>query len=79
MPHSINSKSVNEVILGISIGQQVQHWRKVKGYSQEQLAQKLGTQQPSISRIEKDNYLPSLSFLIKIVEVLGKNIEVKIK
>jgi len=77
--HAINSKTVNEVMVGMRISGQLKHWRKVKGLTQAQLAEKLGTQQPSIARIENDGYLPSLSFLIRIAEVLEKRVEVKLK
>lgn len=39
--------------------------------TQTQLARKMGTQQPSIARIERGSTLPSLSFLEKLAESLG--------
>jgi transcriptional regulator with XRE-family HTH domain len=42
-----------------------------RGLSQAALAKKVGTKQPSIARLEKGSYLPSLGFLEKIAEALG--------
>jgi len=39
--------------------------------TQAQLARKMGTQQPSIARIESGNTLPSLSFLERLADSLG--------
>lgn len=77
--NAINSKPVEEVILGMSLGKQIRHLRKVRGLTQKELAKILGTQQSSIARVETDNYLPSLSFLLRIAEVLGKRVQVKLK
>jgi ribosome-binding protein aMBF1 (putative translation factor) len=41
-----------------------------KGISQAELAKKIGTKQPSIARLERGSYLPSLRFLKKIEEAL---------
>lgn len=77
--HAINSKNVEEVMVGMSIGVRLKHLRSVKKMTQKELASAIGTKQPSIARVEDNNYLPSLSFLIKIASVLGKRVEVKIK
>ncbi len=39
--------------------------------TQAQLAKKMGTQQPSIARIESGNTLPSLSFLERLADSIG--------
>jgi len=41
-----------------------------KGITQEELAKKIGTKQPSIARVENGNVMPSLSFLEKIAKAL---------
>lgn len=41
-----------------------------KGMSQGDLAKKVGTKQPSIARLERGSYLPSLRFLEKIEKAL---------
>jgi len=45
--------------------------RAYKGITQTELAGIVGTQQPSIARMEKGESLPSLSFLKKVADALG--------
>ncbi len=47
-----------------------------KGVTQKQLAQKIGTTQSSIARLEGGNVNPSLDFLERIAEVLGYKLTV---
>jgi len=42
--------------------------------TQAELAKKVGTQKSNISRLESGNYNPSLDFLVKISEALGKKL-----
>lgn len=42
--------------------------------TQKQLAEKVGTKQSSIARLESGNYNPSYHFLQKIAEALGKKL-----
>lgn len=53
--------------------------RKEQNITQSELARRVGTQKSNISRLESGNYNPSLDFLIKIAESLGKNLSVQIK
>ncbi len=53
--------------------------RKIKGITQEELAKKVGTKQPSISRMEEWGSWGSLKFLHKIAKALGCYIEIEIK
>lgn len=50
--------------------------RKEQGITQEELARRCGTQKSHISRMESGNYNPSLDFLVKIANGLGKKIHV---
>lgn len=52
--------------------------RKEQGITQEELAARCGTQKSNISRMESGNYNPSLDFLIKIANGLGKKIHVNL-
>jgi predicted transcriptional regulator len=52
--------------------------RKEKNLTQKDLAELIGTKQSNISRFESGNYNPSLEFLNKIVQAVGKELEVKI-
>ena len=45
-------------------------YRHVRGLTQEQLAAKMGKQQPAIARFESGRVWPSLSFLQELAEAL---------
>ena len=57
--------------LAFQTGLQIERLRILKGLTQEKLADKIGTQQASISRAENGTTLPSLGFLQKIANKLG--------
>ena len=59
-------------------GYQVARLRMLRGLTQAQLAEMVGTRQPSIARLENGSSTPSLSFLSKIAEALGAKIEFKL-
>ncbi len=59
-------------------GYQVARLRMLRGLTQAQLAEMVGTRQPSIARLENGTSAPSLSFLTKIAEALGAKIEIKL-
>lgn len=51
--------------------------RKEKNMTQSDLAKMMGTQKSNISRLESGNYNPSLDFLIKVAQCLGKNLKIQ--
>ena len=53
--------------------------RKEQNLTQADLALRVGTQKSNISRLESGNYNPSLDFLFKIAQGLGKDMKIKIK
>lgn len=53
--------------------------RKEQNITQSELAKRVGTQKSNISRLESGNYNPSLDFLIKVAESLGKSLSIQIK
>ena len=53
--------------------------RKEQHMTQSELAKRVGTQKSNISRLESGNYNPSLDFLAKVAESLGKSLKVQIK
>lgn len=53
--------------------------RKEQNMTQSELARRVGTQRSNISRLESGNYNPSLDFLIKVAESLGKHLSIKLK
>ncbi len=59
-------------------GYQVARMRILRGLTQAQLAEMIGTRQPSIARLENGSSNPSLSFLNKIAVALNAKIEVKL-
>ena len=52
--------------------------RKEKNFTQRELAERMGTKQSNISRLESGNYNPSLDFLNRIAQAMGKELEVRI-
>lgn len=52
--------------------------RKELNMTQAELAKRVGTQKSNISRLESGNYNPSLDFLTKVSEALGKSLIVQL-
>lgn len=53
--------------------------RKLKGITQTELAQRVGTRQSAIARLESGSYNPSLRFLKKVAKALDAKIEISLK
>lgn len=53
--------------------------RTKKGMTQKELADKMGTKQSAIARLEAGNVNPSLGFLEKIASVLGAKLHIQLK
>ncbi|EKD99354.1 MAG: Helix-turn-helix protein [uncultured bacterium] len=47
--------------------------------SQKELAERVGTKQSNISRLERGDYNPSLQFLKKVAKGLGKELHISFK
>lgn len=52
--------------------------RLKRGLTQKQLAVKIGTKQPVISRLERGAYNPSIKFLHRVADALGAELKVSI-
>ncbi|RPH62609.1 MAG: XRE family transcriptional regulator [Chloroflexi bacterium] len=65
--------------LELEAGYQIARLRLLRGLTQAQLADMVGTRQPSIARLENGSSVPSLSFLERIAEALDATVEIKIK
>ena len=52
--------------------------RLKQGLTQKELAQKIGTKQPVISRLERGTYNPSLKFLHRITDALNAELHISI-
>jgi DNA-binding XRE family transcriptional regulator len=59
-------------------GYQIARLRIQRGLTQSQLAEMVGTHQPSIARLENGSRIPSLSFLGRIAKALDARIELHI-
>jgi len=59
-------------------GYQVARLRMKLGLTQTQLAEMVGTKQPSIARLENGEGSPSLSFLEKVAGALGAAVKVQL-
>ncbi|HIR09101.1 MAG TPA: helix-turn-helix domain-containing protein [Candidatus Avoscillospira stercoripullorum] len=53
--------------------------RRAIGMTQKQLAEKMGTAQANISRFESGTYNPSLAFLQKMADSLGKTLKISLE
>ena len=53
--------------------------RKEQNITQAELAKRVSTQKSNISRLESGKYNPSLDFLIKVAESLGKKLSINLK
>ena len=49
------------------------------GLSQKQLAEKIGTKQSAIARLETGNINPSIEFLQKVASAMGRTLTIQIK
>lgn len=50
--------------------------RLEQGLSQKELADKINTKQSAISRLENGEYNPSIEFLAKVANALGKELQI---
>lgn len=62
-----------------SVVRQLKEVRKGQGITQQQLAELVGTKKSNISRLESGRYNPSLDFLVKVADGLGKQLQMKVK
>ena len=58
---------------------QVARLRLKQGLSQRELAERAGTQQPHIARLESGHSTPSLSFLRRVVSAMGGSVQIIIR
>lgn len=62
-----------------SVVRQLREIRKEQGMTQACLAELVGTKKSNISRLESGRYNPSLDFLVRVADGLGKEIQLKVK
>lgn len=71
-------KAYDALELEFSIITQVIQKRLDNGLTQKQLAEKVGTKQSAIARLEGGNSNPSVAFLKKVSEALGGNLQISL-
>ncbi len=71
-------KAYDALELEYSIITQVLQKRLGKGLTQKQLADKIGTKQSAIARLEAGNTNPSIAFLKKVAEALGSKLQISL-
>ena len=60
------------------IARQVIALRLQRGLTQKELAERVGTKQSGISRLEGMSQLPSLSFMKRVAEALGAQLQIQL-
>jgi transcriptional regulator with XRE-family HTH domain len=61
----------------LKCGAFVRHRRQALGLDQAELARRVGTAQPAISRIERDAVSPSVGMLNRLLEALGETLSLQ--
>lgn len=69
-------KLYDDLELEFSIITQVLEKRIAKGMSQKELAEKVGTKQSAIARLEGGNSNPSVAFLEKVAKALDSKLRI---
>lgn len=59
----------------MTVGQRIQHYRKLQGLSQEELGQKLLVSRQTVSLWENDQTLPAIDNLVRLKEIFGVSID----
>jgi DNA-binding XRE family transcriptional regulator len=59
------------------IKKQIIRYRIENNLTQKELADRIGTKQSAISRLENDDYNPSVELLDKVAHALGKKLEIR--
>jgi predicted transcriptional regulator len=76
---SLEDPQVREAYEALEPAYQVACLRIERGMSQEELARRVGTHQPSIARLESGRGTPSLSLLRRVAEALDAELVVRIE
>lgn len=61
----------------LKLARQVRQLREKQNLTQTELAEIIGTKQPSIARLENGHYWPRIDILEKIAFALGKHLEIR--
>jgi DNA-binding XRE family transcriptional regulator len=61
----------------LALARQVRELREQSQLSQAELAERVGTKQPAIARLESGRVVPRLDLLQKIAAALGRELEIR--
>jgi transcriptional regulator with XRE-family HTH domain len=64
------------IFFSMTLGENIKRFRKLAGLTQVQLAKKVGTQQYSLAKYEKDVVAPSKDLLPKLASTLGVSLDI---
>lgn len=70
------AKAYHELEPEFQVAQEVIRLRLKHGWTQKELAERVGTKQSGISRLENASIKPSLAFVQKVAAALGANVEI---
>ncbi len=70
------AKELEEADAEVRLAIELARVREQRGLTQRQLAARAGMKQPQIARLEQGGYLPNLSTLLRLLQVLGARLEV---
>lgn len=74
-----NNHTVQQDFFRYEVARQLKEARKAQNITQEVLAERIGTKKSNISRLESGRYNPSLDFLIRVAEGLGRRVQITIQ
>jgi ribosome-binding protein aMBF1 (putative translation factor) len=61
----------------LALAHRIRELREAKGLSQAEVAEQIGTKQPSIARIEHGESLPKIEMLQKLARVFGMRVQIE--
>ncbi len=59
----------------MTIGEKIKYYRNLNGLSQRSLAQKLGIFYTAVGKWEKDTYVPSIVYIMKMCKIFKITID----
>ena len=74
-----NNHTMQQDFFHYEVARQLKEARKAQNITQEVLAERIGTKKSNISRLESGRYNPSLDFLIRVAEGLGRRVQITIQ
>ena len=69
--------ALQEIEPEFQAAREVLRLRLVQGLTQKELAERVGTKQASISRLERASYKPNLGFLQRVAAALNARVEIR--